>query len=161
MKRTCNSIASGAGAFLALVLLCFCTGGCRDSRPSGHEARATNIVTLTEANFKAEVLSASKPVLVDFWASWCPPCRALAPIIDDIAREFDGRAVIGAVDVDAAPALAQQFGITGLPTVVLFQNGKVVEQALGLRSKAEYQRMLNNRLSSPAGTPSATNSVPR
>lgn len=160
MKETRNWI--GVCALAIATLGSLLNGGCDDSsNRSAHGGRATNLLTLTEANFRDQVLSASQPVLVDFWASWCPPCRALAPTIDDIVREFQGRAIIGAVDVDASPALAQKYGITALPTVALFQDGKLIEQAVGLRSKEDYHRMLNHGLAriSPAGHPPLTNAV--
>lgn len=133
-----------AAGLLALLLSSLATGGCK--RSSGHAARATNIVEITEANFQSEVLASTKPVLVDFWAGWCPPCKALAPIIDEIAKDYDGRVKVASVDVDAAAALAQLFEIRAIPTVLMFRGGKVVDQFTGLRSKSEIQQQLDKLL---------------
>jgi thioredoxin 1 len=92
-------------------------------------------MTLTEANFDKEVLQSSVPVLVDFWAEWCGPCRMLAPIIDELAHEFAGKAKVGKVNVDHNPAIAERYGIRGIPTLILFKNGATVEQIVGVQSK--------------------------
>lgn len=102
-----------------------------------------NTKTFTEANFQEEVLQASEPVLVDFWAEWCMPCKALGPTIDELATEYAGKVKIGKVDTDANPSLATQFGISAIPTVILFENGEIKERFVGLRSKRDLQASLD------------------
>lgn len=117
-------------------------GGCGKSsaRP---EAHATNVVILSEANFQSEVIAASQPVLVDFWAPWCGPCRTIGPIVNELAKDFDGRAKVAKVNVDDAPALAQRFGIQGIPTMLIFWNGRVVDQVTGVVPKRELTAKLD------------------
>lgn len=99
-------------------------------------------IILTEENFEQEVLKSDKPVLVDFWATWCGPCKMLAPTIEQIAEEMQGTAKVGKVDIDAQPALAAQFRISSIPTLMVFENGKVKASAVGVRSKAMIEDML-------------------
>jgi len=94
-------------------------------------ANDSKYVTLTEDNFRNEVLESSKPVLVDFWASWCGPCHIIAPSIEELASDYDGQATIGKLNVDEQPGIAQQFGIQSIPSVLFFQDGKVVDQVVG------------------------------
>ncbi len=98
-----------------------------------------NIVTLTQANFAAEVLQSSNPVLVDFWAEWCGPCKMLSPILDELATEYTGKVRIGKVNIDEAQELAAQYGIRSIPTLLLFKQGQVAEQLVGLRSKRDLK----------------------
>ena len=91
----------------------------------------TNVFNLTEANFDQEVLNASTPVLVDFWATWCGPCKMIAPIIDEIAAEKAGAVKIAKVDVDENQAISARYGIRAIPTLLLFKNGEVKEQIVG------------------------------
>ena len=100
-------------------------------------------LNLTQENFDREVLRADKPVLVDFWADWCGPCRALSPVISQIANEYQGKVLVGKVNVDEQPQLAEQYGVAGIPTVMLFKNGEVVQSAIGARPKAELEAMLH------------------
>ena len=92
-------------------------------------------IKITNENFEAEVLNAELPVLVDFWAAWCGPCRMLAPAIAQIAAECEGKIKVGKVNVDEQPELAQRFGIMSIPTVLVFKDGKKVNQSIGLVSK--------------------------
>ena len=99
-------------------------------------------IKLTDQNFEQEVLHADLPVLVDFWASWCGPCRMLAPVIAEIAEEYAGKVKVGKVNVDEQPNLANRYGIASIPTVMLFKNGEVVSTSLGYRPKNELETML-------------------
>jgi thioredoxin 1 len=100
---------------------------------------ADNILTLTKENFEKEVLQSAQPVLVDFWAQWCGPCKALAPVLDELAGEYNGRIKIGKVNVDDDQELASQFGIRSIPTLLLFKGGQVTDQIVGMRGKRELK----------------------
>ncbi|MBR5381597.1 MAG: thioredoxin [Oscillospiraceae bacterium] len=99
-------------------------------------------ITITEQNFENEVLKADKPVMVDFWASWCGPCRMLAPVVQQIAEERAGQVVVGKVNVDEQPGLAQRFGIMSIPTVLVFKNGEITGSSLGYVPKANLEALL-------------------
>lgn len=96
-----------------------------------------NEVRLTKNNFRDEVLNSDIPVLVDFWATWCGPCRMVAPIVEEIADEYDGRIKVGKVNVDEEPELAMQFRVASIPTLMVFKNGQLVNTVVGYRPKAD------------------------
>ena len=103
-------------------------------------------VTLTDANFDTEVLQSKLPVLVDFWAEWCGPCRMLAPAIDELALEFSGKAKVGKVNVDQNQIIAERYGIRSIPTLIIFKNGAIVEQIVGSQSKEALKGKLTKAL---------------
>lgn len=98
-----------------------------------------NIINLTQDNFAKEVLESSTPILVDFWAEWCGPCKMIAPVLDELAEEYDGRVRIGKVNIDNEQGLAAEYGVRAIPTLLLFQNGQVAEQIVGLKSKRDLK----------------------
>jgi thioredoxin 1 len=98
-----------------------------------------NIINLTQDNFAKEVLESATPVLVDFWAEWCGPCKMIAPVLDELADEYDGKVRIGKVNIDNEQGLAQEYGVRAIPTLLLFQKGQVAEQIVGLKSKRDLK----------------------
>ena len=107
---------------------------------------AANIVTLTDTNFPEQVLKSGTPIVVDFWAEWCGPCKMLAPVLDELAGEYDGKVKIGKVNIDEYQQLAINYGINSIPTLLFFKNGQVADQVIGMRSKrdlkASFDRVL-------------------
>ncbi len=103
----------------------------------------TATVAVTDQSFTEEVLGSDKPVLVDFWAEWCGPCRALGPVIETLSKDYAGRATVAKVDVDANQNVAMQFGIRSIPTVMLFHKGAVVDTFVGVRPQSDYAASLD------------------
>lgn len=100
-------------------------------------------VEFTDANFQSEVLESDQPVLVDFWAAWCGPCRAVGPMIDELADQYDGTFKVGKLNVDENPTSAREFGIMSIPAVLVFHQGEIVESLVGVQPKENYERALN------------------
>lgn len=103
-------------------------------------------IKLTDATFDGEVMNSDKPVLVDFWAKWCGPCKVQSPIVEQLATDYEGKAKIGAMEVDENPTTPQKFGILSIPTLMIFKGGKVVWQGVGLHRKDQIEAAINAQL---------------
>lgn len=106
----------------------------------------TDTLTFNDSTFDTEVLKSDVPVLVDFWAEWCGPCRMMGPTVDQVATEYNGKVKVGKLDVDSNQQTAARYGIRGIPTVLLFKDGKIIEQKVGAIGKPEFQKMLEKHL---------------
>jgi len=106
----------------------------------------SNLFHVNDKNFAEEVLNAELPVLVDFWATWCGPCRSIGPMVDDLAKEFTGKVKVTKLNVDENPATPSQYGVRGIPTLILFKNGKIFDQIVGAVPKARLIAMIEKAL---------------
>lgn len=106
----------------------------------------SDINNVDQGSFKETVLDSSKPVLVDFWAEWCGPCKALAPVVDELAREYTGKIDFAKVNVDQAPALASTYGVMSIPTLIVFKNGEPASQVIGFKSKDDLKKLLDSAI---------------
>jgi thioredoxin 1 len=105
-----------------------------------------HVQTLTDANFETTVNQTTQPILVDFWAEWCGPCRRLAPTVDELANDYNGRVLVAKMNVDENPATPMRFSIRGIPTLLLFKGGQLVEQVVGLADKAQLKKILDKHV---------------
>jgi thioredoxin 1 len=112
--------------------------------PQSHTGNG--IVEVTDANFDQDVLKSDTPVLVDFWATWCGPCRALAPIVDELAKDYQGKLKVGKMDVDANSSTPMRYKVTGIPTLLVFKGGQVVEQLVGYRPKEAIAQAIDRHV---------------
>jgi thioredoxin 1 len=122
---------------IALLLI---SGGCGE--PKTEPVSSVKLIVVDDTNFEELVLNSDKPVLVDFWATWCPPCKAIAPTVEEIAKEYEGRAVVAKLDIDKAPETKQQYGVPPVPTVIVFKDGKELSRVVGYTDLSSFKSEL-------------------
>ena len=105
-----------------------------------------SVITITSENFESEVISFTQPVLVDFWATWCGPCKMLSPVVDKLAEQFEGKVKVGKANVDEQGDLAAKFSVMTIPTLLLFKDGKIVDQSVGVKTQDALAEFLNKHL---------------
>ncbi|MFQ5716860.1 MAG: thioredoxin [Nitrospinales bacterium] len=107
---------------------------------------SAKVVSISDDEFEKSIMQCDKPALVDFWAEWCQPCKMLAPTVEELADDYENQILVGKLNVDDNPATATKFGIRGIPTLLLFKDGKVVQQMVGVKSKAEIKKVIDENL---------------
>jgi thioredoxin 1 len=107
---------------------------------------AENIIEVNQDSFQQSVLEAQKPILVDFWAPWCGPCRAVAPVVEELAKEYQGKVNFAKVNVDESPFIASKFGVMSIPTLIVFKDGKPAEQVVGFKPKDQIKKLIDKTL---------------
>jgi thioredoxin 1 len=112
----------------------------------GDGKMSENVLTITKENFDKEVMQSDKPVLVDFWAAWCGPCRMVAPVVEQVAGEYAGKVKVGKINVDEQRELAEKYRIMSIPTLMVFKNGAIAESVVGVRSKNDLAAMLDRHI---------------
>ena len=142
------TITDKVGTFIVLILSASLRGAqtVTSTDPIHLKGKVKDVgspINITDDNFQSEVVDAQMPVLVDFWATWCGPCRMVAPIVDELAQDYDGRVKVGKVDVDSAQKTASEFGIRSIPTLLIFKDGKVADQIVGAVPKKHLEEKLN------------------
>lgn len=107
---------------------------------------AQNVINLTDLNWEEEVVNSSIPVLVDFWAPWCGPCRIIAPIVEELAKEYEGKIKVGKLNTDENPQVSMRYGIRAIPTLILFKNGEIADTRIGVQPKEALRQMLSSHV---------------
>jgi thioredoxin 1 len=117
-----------------------------DAEDQGANMASENLTTITDANFEHEVLKSSQPVLIDFWATWCGPCRAIAPVVEALAKEYTGKLKVGKIDIDQNPKVPTQYDVRSIPTLLVFKEGKVVGQIVGAVPRPKIEDLIKKAL---------------
>lgn len=134
---------------LLMAIFCFVLNSCSSTESTGtseHQSKNSHVVHVSDATYDAEVLKSTTPVLVDFWAPWCGPCRMMGPIVDEISNDFVGKLKVVKINTDENPQSAKANEITGIPTLKLFKSGKVVDQVVGAVEKSALTEVINKHL---------------